>query len=336
MTTEPNFTVASLQKDQSEDKFFNWDGVKEFAHRALGHYKLLIILFVLFSVLGCIYCAVSKPVYVANALIGPPSPSPSTSILSGMDSPISGVSKKLFGGGSQGANDPYQEYLALIRSPRLYKVLIKQDRILPVIFPERWDQEMQAWRKKSLQLGFIRGMFHLPNKDGPNVDDLKRYMENHLSVSEVSPSGSAPTLSSATYTQVSFRYRDPAEAERLLDLILYETDSLIREDRRQDIVARTAVIKKELLNATQSDERATLIGILSSQEQLYTVIKADNRFASTLIVPPYASVTPESPPGPKKLLLYVLAASLFVWIVLVWGSLSFPPLEKLLKPLERK
>jgi hypothetical protein len=133
---------------------------------------------------------------------------------------------------------------------------------------------------------------------------------------------------SSTYSRVTFTYGDPQQAEKLLNLILHEADEIIRQDQRHDVSARMAFLGREIPTVTVSDQRESLIALLSNQEQLQMMIEADKRFASSLIDPPYASQWPTSPGPIVGHVAIAIVLSVFVWAGLVFAAMRFEPVRR--------
>jgi hypothetical protein len=290
-----------------------------------NHVLLLPVVFVIcFAVCFSIYPRI-EPTYTAVAVIGPPGPSPINTMLATMGGgSAAGMAKKfLGGGGASGANDPYEEYKQLLPSSRLCQALIEKDHILQIIFYKRWDAQAKKWKSggplKDVING-VKGALNRPISGDPGIDELMKYLTKRLVVSKTSSDFSS-LLSEGAYNAISFEYKDPYEAEVILNTILLEADNVIREDQRRDIQARISFLRKELSDSTiTTDERTALISILSDQQQTFSMILADNRYASTLVIPPYASRKPTSPAGLFKTGINVGLASVLLWICLVlWG-----------------
>ena len=258
--------------------------------------------------------------YEADALIGPRGPSPTDSMLASVTSGgTSGVARRLLGGGVPAGSDPYQEYLQLLPSTRLAQVLIDRYHLDRQIFADQWDDEKHEWRTSALQpyKDSIKRLLRMPVTHGPDVDAMMGFFDGSLSVSGVS-TGMASSLipGTATYTQVKLKYRDPQQAVSILNTILLATDQIIREDQRRDVDARVSTLESEISQVANSDERSSLIDVLTSQKQLQTMIQTDHRYASTLVVPPYASTRAISPTVSGSV-EFASVVSVLVWIGLV-------------------
>lgn len=286
---------------------------------------LMVIVFVLTVVVGTLY-AIAPVSYTAVATIGPPNPTPMNAMMSGMGSfGNASAARRLFSSGGAGAsNDPFQEYLQLLESPRLFVELSKDVDFLARIFPGKWDAERRAWRAPNSLYPFfaaIKRALHRPTTWHPDAIALSMYLKRNFSVTQADEVGSSAvasiTRSGNGYYNVSLRARNPDLAASLLSDLLYRADEIVRQEQLRDVDARIAYIRSELENITQTDEKTALISVLTNQEQFKVMIVANKRFAQVLVSPPYASPVPTSPPAPTKVLFTVLLFSLGLWGCLV-------------------
>ena len=286
----------------------------------------------LLAYLACLALLLSVPAlwlwprsYTAAATIAPTQGLSSSESLGGAMSALSALGGKgLLGGNSV---SPFDMYVDVLSSKQLAKQLAEKDHFLQIIFPAQWDARTNSWRTISSPQHAVRvwvmQLLGFTVKEHPDVDDLAAFLANHLSVaskeSETSPLSAITTL--------KFTYKDPKLAVQMLNTILSEADSLLRVSRRTDVRARIAYLSGVLPTVTMAEERQALISLLSSQEQEYTVIEADKRYAFTMLDQPYASSTPTSPFPPLIIAGFVFFA-VIVWIVLV---LALPETSRILQ-----
>jgi hypothetical protein len=318
---------------------FNWTWITAPLSELSLHWRVYPLVLVTLLCLAFLFLVVSHPVYTATAIIGPPGLSPTNTMLASVGSdPASSIARKMLSGGASGgqSNDPYQEYLQLLPSSRLAQALSAQPSIMTTIFYDRWDSEKNRWAPPGLLhpvTGPLKRLIHRPDRTQPNAYDLLKYLNDNMTMTRSELGGSSvlmPGMSS--YNKVTFKYRDPRMAEVILDSILRETDRLIREDQRRDVAARIAVLRSELARpAISVDERSALISTLSSQEQVLSMIKADYRFASTLIVPPSSDDKPTFPPSPFVVAMVTVLFSGIAWVAFVVLGLRFSFTRRLLE-----
>jgi len=320
----PNVAATSNEVPSHVPDVFSWAMAWSFVALLRRYYRLFWVVFaVMIAILGVQYVA-SDQSYTATAIIGPPGPSPAGNMLASMSTGgfSSGLSAKLLGGLGSSSRDPYQEYLQLLPSTRLCQALIARKGFLQKIYSHQWDVAGKKWKEpgpiRSAEIIVLR-LLGRPVATEPNVDQLMLYLGKHLSIGPLqAKTGLVKLLDNSPYSQVTFNYENPQEAERILDVVLYETDRLIREDDRRDVTARIAFLRSELSKGSLLvDDRTALISILSDQERLLAMIQSDKRYASALIVPPYASPIPTSPPRPSVVAFEVLLLSLVLWVGIV-------------------
>ena len=260
------------------------------------YYLLLAALVFVFLAGLIVFVVVGKPRYTATAIVGPAdnSDQPFGAGLSGaLGGSLGGIAKHLHVGsmlGQSGLDDTFDEYSSLLTSNRLANILVQKDHILPEIFPDDWDPVHSRWLPHDdvfhRSIDWLKGALHRPVKLAPDQDDLEKYFEQNLIVD--------PSLETS-FATVSFRFRTPDGAERLLGMILREADNVIRADKRRDVAARIAYLNTALEHLSLADQKQQLIDILSDQQQEMMMIESDHLYASTLIDTPHAPVKPSSP-----------------------------------------
>ncbi len=264
-------------------------------HELRTYYLLFFAIFGIFLAVTVVVILVMNASYTATAVVGPADNSDqpySQGALSGLSGGgLGSVVKHLGGGGALGqSGDMFTEYTTLLTSSRLASVLVNKDHILPEIFAGQWDDANHRWlpRDSLLDQGmdFLKGLMRRPVKAAPDRDDLVKYLADKMILETSLETG---------YATVSLKSGSPADAERLLNLILLEADNIIREDKRRDVAARIAYLDKALQHVMLADQRPELIDILSQQQQEMMMIESDHRYASLLIDPPHAPLKPTSP-----------------------------------------
>ncbi len=340
-----NFVGQPNKVESFDNSAFSWRPILSFFTELPRHWRLLLVLIIVGILFGVVRYATAEPQYVAVAVIGPPGPSPTDTFMPGN---LGGASlagsavRRAFGGGSgSSANDPFKEYLKLLNSTRLARVLIEKDNILPVIFARKWDVEHKRWRSGGLlhvAMNNVKMFLRRPVKDSPDVEDVTDFLKSNLLVDTEGTGGGVKLtelLGQNSYPTVYMKFSDPKTAERLLRTILDEADEMIRSDLRRDVAARLAFIQAGIPAITASDQRDALISVMSGQKQLQMMVEADKRFASTLIDPPYASEIPVSPTSPLKYFTMVILVCFFAWLGLVYAALKYPPIARWIERAER-
>lgn len=333
---------AQASRGTGDEEAFDWAKLRGFFGELKRYWGLLGLILVLAVAITVVNYAVSPKAYSAVAVLGPPGPSPTGSLLSGIGggSTASLASRVLGGGGSAGKSDSYQDFQQVLPSTRLAQTLLNRDQFVQSVFAGRWDAEAHQWKRPGALGKFkatIKTYLGIPVGEQPTVDDVDRFLDSRLKVSKTSQASGGLLGGLSPYVQVSFAYSDPQQAERLLSQILSETDQIIRDDQRRNVKARINFLRGELAReALAVDERTALIAILSDQEHVLAMIEADQHFATTWIIPPYASQTPTSPSSLGRSLAVAMFISLLLFLGLVYSSLYVERIHRLIHRFRAK
>jgi hypothetical protein len=312
--------------------------------RLRANIPLFFVILLVSVVLFCLIYAAGKPTYTAQAIIGPPNPSPGNQMLSNMGSGSGqSLSSRLRGSLSGGSsNDPFSEYQQLLLSPRLPVELYGSRNFMPLAFKDSWDFEKNTWMQPGMLHNLISGLkrfMHRPVVDHPDIVAVGRYLDSHFTIVQSEAIGRSGVSSlmapTSDYYTLSLTADDPQMAEKLLGMIMSRTDDILRQELLRDVNARIAYIRSELPNITQADQREVMIQILASQENIKVMLVADKRFAYVLVSPPYASVVPTSPMRPTKAVKILFLFSLILWVGMVALEPKLSLLQKILPRFRR-
>lgn len=286
------------------------------------YYLLFITIFaVLFGITVAIV-ALMPPTYTATATLGPADnsdqPFSNADISSIAKSGLGSIAKHLgaaAGGALDQSDEVFEEYTTLFTSYRLASILASKDRLLPEVFSDKWDAQNHRWYPRDNFLDetvdFFKTLLRRPVKAAPDADDLAKYLTDYMK---------SDTSLETGYATVTMQAGSPAEAERLLNLILSESDNIIREDKRRDVLARIAYLNRILEHNTLAEQRPELIDILSEQQQEMMMIESDHLYASLMIDAPHAPLKPSSP-VPTLDAAIALVLSILAWL----GAVRYTP-----------
>jgi len=280
-----------------------WATTVSFLRELSRYFRLYLLLFAL-GLVGCtLMYVLVEPVYTASATIGPPRPSPASSMLTGLGGggAAGSITKRLLGSSAGGqSTDPFDEYLAVLYSTRLANELTKKEHLLPVIFASSWDEKTGTWRERGplhRVMAAIKHFLHRPSTDHPDANYLRDYLSKHLDILGTTSKNLLVASSDSSYLAVSLPAPSPRQAETILNVILSRADEIIRQEQLRDVNARITYLSSELPKISQAEQKDAIIQALSNQESLRMMLVADQRYASTLIDIPHASPTPTWPPS---------------------------------------
>lgn len=259
-------------------------------------YLLYFAFLGIFLALTGTWVVLTKPSFTATAVVGAAdnSDQPFSETTDGgslAKSGLGGIARHLGIGGTGNQGDAmFDEYTTLLTSYRLADVLAFKDRLLPDLFPDKWDGAHHRWYPQDdvfhKCIDFVKALLGRPLKPVPDADDLVLFLQRSMT---------SDTSLDTGYATVTMKAGSPVEAERLLNLVLLEADNIIREDKRRDVAARIAYLNSALEHLTLADQKPELIDILSQQQQEMMMIESDHRYASLMIDPAHAPRKPSSP-----------------------------------------
>jgi hypothetical protein len=319
MSPSPEDSYYSAGPDDSNEPISYLRYLTAAAHELRSHYVSLIVLIGLSLAAGVAIIAMDMPEYTAVATLGAaPSPlSDLTSMTSGLSDVLgSGITRQLgLGRRAGGQSDTFDQYVELLKSNRVAERLAQDPNVMHAIFYTRYDWERHRWKSsgsiRSVVKKWVKGVLHYSDNPVPGVDDVVKYLTANVTVD-------APLTSS--FVTVSLISESPEKARWLLSTLLFDADSIIREDKRRDVAARISYLDDTLPAVTQTEQREVLSTILSDQQQTMMMVRADERYASAVVDPPYASPMPTEPR-----IMNVLGI-MFLLAIVCWGFLiKFPP-----------
>ncbi len=260
--------------------------------RAARYYKLLLVLLGVFFLLVSANMHMATPLYSAVAALTPPKDSLSDSGTAAAGG-ITSITRRLgIGAQASGNFDLFDQYTRVLQSYRLAGALAKRPDFLALAFSTSWDPQTKKLKKPTgvtpAIIYGVKNVLGLPIVAASVEDMIYQLLETRLSIS--TPQGGNTNIS-----EVSLRFDNPVAAQKLLDIILDEADSLMRTDKRRDIAARITYLQDQITKITLDDQRSAMISLLTIQQNTMMMIAADHHYASNVVEPPHAPGKPTWP-----------------------------------------
>lgn len=270
----------------------------------------------LFLVLCCILAVVfyvlvlRQPTYTATATIGPVSATLSQGRPQGLAA--------LAGLGIGGGDDQFNKYRQLLDSTRLAGRLERDHGVMRKVIPG-WDEETHSWQQPgglitSLKLG-VRAMLGMPPWTPPTPATLAAMLQLKLKVQSTASGLELLDRRSQIYT-VTFESRDRDYTVQLLNWILKDADTLVREDQLTTTSNRIAYLKKVMEHTPELYVRDTLQQILVDQENSLMTLQVDKYYAFDMIDPPSADTVPGGPSATTLLMGAVFFGLLIAFLII--------------------
>ena len=173
------------------------------------------------------------------------------------------------------------QVLATLQSRKFLKVFIVENKLLPVLFEDIWDEKNQAWKVES-------------KEDQPNDHKAIESFKACLSVDEDKKSG---------LITLSISWKDPKVAAKWANQLVKKLNEQLREQAIAESQKRVGYLEQELAKTTLQDMRAVLYSLLESEKQKAMLANVNEDFALEVIDP---AVAPESRAKPNRKLIVVL------------------------------
>ena len=173
------------------------------------------------------------------------------------------------------------QVLATLQSRKFLKVFIVENKLLPVLFEDIWDEKNQVWKVESKEAQ-------------PNDRKAIGSFKSILSVDEDKKSG---------LITLSISWKDPKVAAKWANQLVKQLNEQLREQAIAESQKRVGYLEQELAKTTLQDMRAVLYSLLESEKQKAMLANVNEDFALQVIDP---AVAPESRAKPNRKLIVVL------------------------------
>ena len=174
-----------------------------------------------------------------------------------------------------------EQVLATLQSRKFLKVFIVENKLLPVLFEDIWDEKNQVWNVESKEAQ-------------PNDHKAIESFKSILSVDEDKKTG---------LITLSISWKDPKVAAKWANQLVKQLNEQLREQAIAESQKRVGYLEQELAKTTLQDMRAVLYSLLESEKQKAMLANVNEDFALEVIDP---AVAPESRAKPNRKLIVVL------------------------------
>jgi uncharacterized protein involved in exopolysaccharide biosynthesis len=206
-----------------------------------------------------------------------------TSALGGLGSMVAGE----LGLGGAGSLEKLE---VVFRSRRLAQRAIEKYALMPVLFPDEWDESTKKWKTKK--------WFGLADMNPPTVQDaMIKISEDWLAVTSDSTKG---TL------KASFDHRGPETARKIVDYFLIEMSEMMREVVLRDAAENIRFLTEQLDKTTDPLLRIKVCESLAREIEKDTFARAQKYYGFYVADPPLAPDR-DKQAKPKRALIFILS-----------------------------
>lgn len=247
----------------------------------------------------------TTPLYTARTVVTA-TESTSTSKLGGALSSLAlGASQLGLDLGASSSAPAFTEFLQVLTSATLAQRLETRHHVLRQLMATRWDAANVAWLPPAsplarLQMG-LRELVGQPSWVPPTPTTLAGFLTKEFTVSD--------PLGTGMYV-IEFSYRDPAFARALLQLVLDETDAIIKERTIARSAEQIAYIREKLEEITLQEHRTAMLSAMVSEERRLLLASSSLPFAAKFVDSVSVSDLPTYPEPFKIFVVAVLGGAI--------------------------
>ncbi len=268
-----------------------------------GRRAILLLVFII--VTGTtVYSLFMPNVYQATAVISPVQPK-------GARESISSAMMQDLGFGLTPGGSSSAEIVSFLESNILREKMIEHYRLLPVLFPEQWDEERKAWKtpKPSLinsLIGTFRSNTGKETKH-PGVWDGLRSLKTIIRVKRNIKENSI-TLKA--------EFPDPAIAAKIVNYLLLALNDHMSSEAKRVAQTNMKYLEAQVDKTPDPFIKQKIYNLIAQQIETSMMAEAKENFAFKIIDPPKE---PDRKVRPKRALIVMssFALSLFLGIVFV-------------------
>jgi len=261
--------------------------------RILVRYKWMILAVTAFCTLASLlFALLMTPLYRAEVLIAPVTERDSSSRLAAQLDEFGGLAALAGINTERGGRK--HEAIATLRSRSFTEQFIKDEKLLPVLFRDIWDEDNQGWDETE------------PD-EVPTLGDAYRLFDKEIrEISEDRMTG---------LVVLSIQWLDPEEAARWANELVHRVNELLRRKAVSESENAISYIQEQLRQTSVVELQQVLHRLIESEMKEIILARINDEFAFRVIDP---AVAPEEAFRPKIPLMLLLGAvvGLFAAVIL--------------------
>jgi len=249
--------------------------------RILMRYRVMILGVVLACTLASTVLAlVMTPVYRAEIQVAPVSEKDSNSRFAAQLGELGGLASLSGINTEQGGKK--NESIATLRSRKFTEQFIKDEKLLPVLFHDKWDAKNQRW-------------IEADPEDIPTLEDAWELFNKKIrSLSEDRKTG---------LVVLSIEWEDPDEAARWANELVRRVNEMLRKKAAKESETAIGYLREQLRKTSVVELQEVVNRLIESEMKEIILANITREYAFRVIDP---AVVPEEPFKPTMALMVVL------------------------------
>jgi uncharacterized protein involved in exopolysaccharide biosynthesis len=243
-------------------------------HRALVLGTILVC-----TLASTVLALVMTPVYRAEIQVAPVSEKDSNSRFAAQLGEFGGLAGLAGINMEQGSNK--NESIATLRSRRFTEQFIKDEKLFPVLFHDKWDAENQGWKE-------------IDPEDIPTLEDAwKLFNKKIRRISEDRKTG---------LVVLSIEWEEPREAARWANALVHRVNEMLRKKAATESEDAIGYLREQLRKTSVVELQEVVNRLIESEMKEIILANITREYAFRVIDP---AVVPEHPFKPNKGLMVV-------------------------------
>ncbi len=256
-------------------------------------------------------------IYTATAVLKPVSPQSSTSRMTSLASQFGGLAN--LAGIAMPSSASSTEIVSLLESNVLKKEVIEQYNLLPVLFPDNWDEEKKTWKKPGISLNPLTYIAKLrpadpkmPKKE-PGVPDIRdgiRALDNIINVNY--------NMKEDIIT-LTVNFPDASIAAQIADQYITALNDHMSLEAKRIAITNREYLEKQLQETNDNLVQQKIYNLIAEKIETMMMAEVKEGFAFKVLDPP---MTPDKKSKPKRSQMVILAfiVSLFLGVFIVFAK----------------
>jgi uncharacterized protein involved in exopolysaccharide biosynthesis len=277
--------------------------------------KLIIWIVVIFTLATVAYSLFMTNIYTAQAILKPvDSTSAGGGKLSSLAAQFGGLAS--LAGIAMPGSTSSTEIVSLLKSNILRKNIIERYNLLPILFPDKWDERKKTWKKPGVSLNPLALIAKLrpaqPNagKKEPGVPDTWdgiRELDKKVRINY--------KLKEDLIT-ISVEFPDPDMAARIANYYIITLNDYMSSEARRTANINKEYLEKQLRKTNDNIIQQKIYNLIADKIETMMMTEVNEGFAFKVLDPP---MVPDMKSKPKRAQMIVVAfmVSLFLGVFVV-------------------
>lgn len=231
--------------------------------------------------LGLAWALTATPIYRAEVLLAPTSERGQSGGISGLRGQLGGFAS-LAGMSIGGAGGREVEAVATLESRALTDQFVSDEKLLPVLFGDRWDAKQHEWVVDD-------------PAQVPTLWDANKLFVNKIRTVEQDGATGLVTL--------SIEWKDPQQAAHWASELVSRTNERMRDRAITSAERNLAYLKQQLEQNSIAEIRTAIYRLIESELKASMLAQGDEEYAFRVLDP---AVVPQEPVRPQKKVIVLL------------------------------